>query len=171
MPSPQDQIARLAANRKKIVRWMFIPQLLVASLFLWFAHLTGHNRAPLVLHGAQTQGRIVSFRAVRRSDRTSSNSRLSDTDYSNLPTVEFLAAGRIVHFEDWAAPSDPSVGFSVRVLYDSANSSVAMIDRGALNWLPWAPCAAIGLLLSLTALKGLFVFLFSSQRAPSAAIS
>jgi Protein of unknown function (DUF3592) len=168
MPFPQNLAALMLANRTRVIRWMFLPQLLVALLFLWFTYLTGHSRAPLVLHGAQTQGRVVSFRAVRRSDRSGANARLSDTDYTSLPTVEFSAAGRIVRFEDWAAPSDPSVGSSVPVLYDAGNPSVAMIDRGALNWLPWAPCAAIGLLLALVALKGLFVFLFSSLRSPAA---
>jgi hypothetical protein len=41
-----------------------------------------------------------------------------------------------------------------------------MIDRGASNWLPWAPCAAIGLLLALSSLKGLFALRFARPSAP-----
>jgi hypothetical protein len=39
-----------------------------------------------------------------------------------------------------------------------------MIDRSYWNWLPWAPCFAIGLILALASVKGLFAFLL--YRAP-----
>jgi hypothetical protein len=39
------------------------------------------------------------------------------------------------------------------------NPSVAMMDRGFANWLPWAPCFAIGLILALVALKGILTLL------------
>jgi hypothetical protein len=172
MPFPQDQIAWLAANRDRVARYMFIPQLLVALLFLGFAYRTGSVHARLLFRSAQTRGRIVSFRSVRMSSHSSATSRLSDTDMINLPLIEFPANDHVVRFEEWkAANSDPGVGALVPVLYDPSDTSIAMMDRGPLNWLPWAPCAAIGLLLALAALKGLFVFLFSSSRSPAAVSS
>jgi Protein of unknown function (DUF3592) len=158
MPFPFDQIAWLATNRDRVARYFFIPQLLVALLFLGFAYHTGHFHARLVVQGAHTQGRIVSFRSVRMSDRP--GSRLSDTDTVNLPLIEFTANNRVIRFEEWkGSQTDPGVGAFVPVLYDPADASVAMMDRGTWNWLPWAPCFAIGLLLSLAAITGIFSFL------------
>jgi len=170
MPFPQDQIVWLAANRQRVARYMFIPQLLVALLFMGFAYRTGSAHARLLLRGAQTQGRIVSFRSVRMSSR--SGSHLSDTDTIHLPFIEFQANDHVIRFEEWkAANSDPGIGAFVPVLYDPSNPSFAMMDRGPMNWVPWAPCAAIALLLTLVALKGLFVFLLSSLRSPAAVSS
>jgi hypothetical protein len=59
------------------------------------------------------------------------------------------------------------LGSSVPVIYDPANPSVAMLDRGLSNWLPWAPCFAVGLVVGLDSLKGLFVFLFVAPRSPA----
>ena len=155
MPVPLDQIAWLVAHRDRIARYMFIPQLLVASLFLGFAYHTGQVHAHLLLRGAHAQGRIVAFRGVRMSSRT--GSRLSDTDIVYLPLIEFSADNRVIRFEEWkGTPSDSGVGSFVSVLYDPADTSLAMMDRAAWNWLPWAPCFAIGLLLSLAGARGMF---------------
>ncbi len=157
-----NQIQWLVANRAKIARYLFIPQLLIAFLFLGFAYQTGHSRVRLLSRGVETQGRIVSFRAERMSQQTTSNSRLSATDYAYLPTVEFPAPGRIVRLEEWMGyGTDSGVGTMVPILYDPADPSVAMIDRGAVNWLPWAPCAAIGTLLALAATRSLVSLLLS----------
>jgi hypothetical protein len=165
MPFPQDQVAWLTANRERLVRWMFLPQLLVALLFLGFAYRTGRTHVRVLLRGAQAQGRIVSLRPVQRSTG-SSNTRLSDSSIIYLPLVEFTANGRSVHFEDWKGTrSDSGVGTFVPVLHDPADASTAMLDRGTWNWIPWAPCLAFGALLALVALKGLLSLLFLQRSA------
>jgi hypothetical protein len=163
MPLPQEQIAWLAANRERVVRWMCIPQLLVALLFGGFAYRTGRDHGRLLLMGLRTQGVVIGLKPVvfySKSDRSS----FSRTSY--MPIVKFRAGDHFVQFQEWkSAPSDPGVGSQVIVLYDPSDTSIAMMDRGALNWLPWAPCAAIGLFLALVGLKGL-VCLLTSRRAP-----
>ncbi len=164
MPFPESQIDWLIANRERLFRWMFIPQLLVALVFPGFSYRTGRTHVRLLLRGAQVQGRIVSLRPVRIF--TGSSSRLSDSSVVYLPLVEFTANGRLVHFEEWkGARSDSGVGAFVPVLYDPTDVSTAMLDRGTQNWLPWAPCFAIGLLLLPASLKGFFAFLGSPQPA------
>jgi hypothetical protein len=164
MPVPLDQIAWLVAHRDRIARYMFIPQLLAASLFLGFAYYTGQVHAHVLLRGEHAQGRIVAFRAVLRSSRT--GSRLSDTDTVYFPVIEFSADNRVIRFEEWkGTPSDSGVGSFVAVLYDPADASHAMMDRGAWNWLPWAPCFAVGLVLSLAGINGMFSSLRPLQPA------
>jgi hypothetical protein len=87
---------------------------------------------------------IVEYKEYRDSHATS----------SFMPMVEFEANYERIRFEDWVGrTSRRGTGALTSVLYDSANPSHAMIDRGILNWLPWGPCAALGLLLTLSALK------------------
>ena len=158
MPLPQDQVAWLLTNRAKLVRYAFIPQLLVALLFLGFAYITGKAHAHLLLRGARTSGKIVALVPVNLQSRTGS-ANLTRTIYE--PVVEFGAGDRLVRFREWkGSASNASLGWSVPVLYDPADPSFAMLDRGSANWIPWAPCCAIGLVLALAALKGLFAFLF-----------
>src|SRR5260370_9985305 len=96
MAFPQDQIDWLTANRKRLVRWMFIPQLLVGLVFLGFSYRTGRTHVRVLLRGAQVQGRIVSLRRVQIS--TGSGSRLSDSSIVYLPPVAFTSNGRSVDF-------------------------------------------------------------------------
>ena len=168
MAFPQDQVSWLTANRDNTARYMFIPQFLVALLFLGFAYYTGHDRLRLLVHGVPAQGRIVSLRAVPMSSHSSVNSRLSDTHYAYLPTVEFTVGDRVVRFEEWMGMrSNSGVGTLMSILYDPVSPAVAMIDRGYLNFLPWGVCFVIGLPVLLSALKGLFSFLVSLSRAPN----
>lgn len=87
-----------------------------------------------------------------------------------LPIVEFEALGDKVHFEERKLVSQgEGVGWSVAVLYDPNNVSLAMIDRPLWNWMPWAPALAMGAFLALVSLKGLFVFLVFAPPASSVA--
>jgi hypothetical protein len=71
-----------------------------------------------------------------------------------MPVVEFEAADRTVHFRNWwGLRLSPVNGETVRVLYDPADPSVAMIDQGIQNWIPWAPLLAAGAFLALVALR------------------
>lgn len=168
MPFPQDQVAWLLANREKIARYMFIPQFLAAAVFLSFAYGTGRVHAHLLFKGASTSGTIVDFRVVHFRQTSGSVTAHGTTIYE--PIVEFPTGDRLVRFQEFkGSESRVGLGWSVPVLYDPADSSFAMIDRGFWNWLPWAPCFLIGLPVAFASLKGLFAFFI--RRAPAADLS
>jgi hypothetical protein len=164
MPFPQDQVAWILANRERIFRYYFIPQALAALVFSSFAYGTGKVHAHLLFVATRTQGVIVGLKPVRMQSRSSTGgASFGQTVY--LPAVEFRAGDRVIHFQEWKGKaSNGGLGSSVPVLYDPADPSIAMIDGSYRNWLPWAPCFAIGLILALASIKGLFAFLF--RRAP-----
>lgn len=169
MPFPQEQVVWMLANRAKIFRWMFVPQLLAAVLFLGFGYLTGKVHAHLLFKGVRTRGTIVGLKPVLFNDRSSSGSNWYATIYE--PTVEFTANDRVVRFQEWkGSESKAGLGWSVPVLYDPANPSIAMMDRGLSNWLPWGIAFLIGLPVALSGLKGLFIFLFAVSPAPPSAV-
>jgi hypothetical protein len=166
MPFPQEQIAWMLANRARIFRYYFIPQLLVATLFLSFAYVTGKTHARLLLTGTHTQGKIVALKPVRFQSRSTSGSTRVSTIYE--PTVEFTLNDHVIRFQEWkGSESNAGLGWSVPVIYDASDPSFAMLDRGLWNWLPWAPCFAIGLLVALSGTKGLLVFLFRRNSGPT----
>jgi hypothetical protein len=165
MPFPQEQVAWILANRSRILRYCFIPQLLVAALFLSFAYATGKTHVRLLVGGVHTQGKIVGLKPVLFRSRSNSSSTQERTIYE--PTVEFTANDRIVRFQEWkGSESNAGLSWAVPVIYDPSDSSYAMIDRGFLNWLPWAPCFAIGFIAGFAAIKGLLLFLFRREPQP-----
>jgi len=96
--------------------------------------------------------------------RTSSGSSWTQTIYE--PIVEFTASDRPVRFREWkGSASNAGLGWSVPVIFDPANGSFAMIDRGASNWIPWAPFGAIGLVLAFTGLKGVLALFYRRELA------
>jgi len=154
MGSLASQIALLAENRAKILRYAFVFQFIASIPFMWFATIAGKQNAHLLLKGTHTAGTIVSVVPVHVSQ-----SATASTSYEAV--VSFSAAGDQFRFQEWKGTSvAPTVGTPVPVIYDFAEPDVAMIDRGYLNYLPWAPCAAIGAFLFLVALKGLVTILF-----------
>jgi hypothetical protein len=166
LPFPQEQVAWALANRERISRYIFIPQLLAAAIFLIFAYGTGKVHARLLSRSARTQGTIVSFKPALISHRSSSGTSSYSTIYE--PLVEFAVNNRVFRVQEWkGSESRVGLGWSVPVIYDPADPSVAMLDRGLWNWLPWAPFFAIGLVVGLASLKGLFVFLFAPPRSPA----
>jgi hypothetical protein len=165
MPFPQEQVAWILGNRARILRYYFIPQFLAAAVFLSLAFSTGKTHARLLITGARTQGKIVALRPVRFESRSSSGSIRTSTIYE--PTVEFTANDRVVRLQEWkGSESNSGLGWVVPVIYDPSDASCAMMDRGWWNWLPWAPCFAIGFVLALAAGKGLLVFLFRPAPEP-----
>jgi hypothetical protein len=170
MPFPQEQVAWMLANRARIFRYYFIPQVLVAALFLSFAYATGKTHARLLVTGVRAQGRIVGLKPVLFRSRSNSGTLHGTTIYE--PTVEFTVNDRVVRFQEWkGSESNAGLGWAVPVIYDPSDASYAMMDRGWWNWLPWAPCFAGGFIVGLAAIKGLFVFLFrpAPEPAPSSA--
>ena len=161
MSLSQDQVDRLRANGVRILRYAFIPQLLVALVFLGFSYRTGKDFVHLLRKGARAQGKIVGFEpALMHAHRSpSSTGSLGKTVY--LPVVEFHADDRLVRFrERKLVPNGEGVGWSATVLYDPSDLSIAMMDRSAWNWIPWTPFFAIGFVVGLASLKGFCDFLF-----------
>lgn len=161
----------MVANREKAFRYAFIPQLLAAMALLWFACSTGRTDMHLLLKGVRTEGKIVGFQ--KRTFYANRNRLSTGTPGYKvyLPIVEFDADGTPVRFEEHKIlPTGEGVGWTVPVLYDPANPSVAMIDRSYWNYIPWAPALAISVLLALASLKGLFAFLFQRNPEPAPGI-
>jgi hypothetical protein len=170
MPFPQQQVEWMLANRAKILRYAFLPQLLAAVALLSVAYFTGKTDVHLLVNGTRTRGKIVGFqrRELHTHRSPSSNGVYGRTVY--LPIVEFEALGDKVRFEERKLVAEgEGVGWPVTVLYDPNNLSMAMIDRPFWNWIPWAPALAIGAFLALVSLKGLFVFLAFAPPASSVA--
>jgi hypothetical protein len=151
LASPEELVNRLVNNREKILRYIWIPQLLTGLFFLGLSHFLGLAHFHLIREGARAPGRIVAYQEeiFRRSSGSSST--------SFMPVVEFRANDRAIQFKDWLGSNSTGALYSsVVALYDPANPSVAMIDRPVWNWIPWAPTFAVGLFLVLVAIKGFF---------------
>jgi hypothetical protein len=130
-------------RRRKILRYDWVPSAVMGVLLLVGGYVSETGHLHLILEGKQARGTIVDCKEYRHSTRTSF--RLM---------VEFEANQQRIRFEDWLGRSDRrATGEPVSVLYDPANPSHAIIDRAILNWLPWGPCVALGLLLTLSSLK------------------
>lgn len=154
-----SQILSLVDNRDKILRYAFLLQFIAAIPFLWFATITGKQHAHLLVSGTHTTGIIVSVVPVRFSSRSSGTTRSSSTSYE--PVVSFVAGNDEFRFQEWKGTAiSPRIGTKVTVIFDPSDPDIAMMDRGYLNYLPWAPCAAIGLFLLLVATKGLLKVFF-----------
>ena len=147
-------VARALENRARILRYMYIPQAFAGAILLIVAYMMGHVHFHLIQEGVGAPGTVVGFK-----QRYIGNSISRSTPaLAFMPIVEFQAGERIVRFEDWKGSAlAGSLRDRVTVLYDPARPSDAMIDRPVWNWLPWAPIAAVGLFLTLVAIKGWLV--------------
>lgn len=165
MDSVNPLVLQLAANREKIFRYAFILQFVAAVPFLWLAYVTGKTQATLLLRSKTAPGTVIAVVPFRQY-KTSSSGALYSTRTSYDVIVEFNPGDAPGRFQDRrGTPFAATVGSPVRVIYDPSHPLTAIMDRGYWNYLPWAPCAAIGLLLSLVALKGFFALLFSQVRS------
>jgi hypothetical protein len=154
-------VARAIENKAQILRYIYIPQALAGAILLIVAYVMGHGHFHLIQQGVRAPGTVVGFQQRYIGNTIS---RTTPT-LAFMPIVEFQAGERIVRFEDWKGSSSAdSLRNRVTVLYDPVRSSDAMIDRPVWNWLPWAPIAAVGLFLTLVAIKG---WLGSSLQSPS----
>ena len=162
MDSVSPLINQLTANREKILRYAFVFQFLAALPFLLFAYSTGKVHTRLLLKGAATTGTVVASVPVQFASVSNPGSSRR-TSYEAV--VVFLVGEDQFRFQEWKATrAAPSLGARVPVIYDPADPDIAMVDRGYMNYLPWAPCAAIGGFLALVAFKGLLSLLLSQFR-------
>jgi hypothetical protein len=152
MTNIERQIGRLARNRRQVKRYIQALELLTGLILLFLGWHMGKRPMHLLRAGMGTEGRIVAYQE-RRFQRSHSTA-MSSTGF--MPIVEFRTNDQVVRFEDWLGSSSQS-GWNtqVRVLYDRSAPSVAMIDRGMWNWLPWFPTLAVGVLLVIDGCRAL----------------
>jgi hypothetical protein len=147
-----DWIGRVIENKETVLRYMWIPQLLTGAVLLVTAYYMGHVHLHLLRQGAQAPGRVVGH---EQKMFVRSGARSGHTTTAYMPVVEFNVMSRAVRFTDWlGAPSAGSLPDRVTVRYDPANPSIAMIDRPVMNWIPWAPIAAVGGFLTIVGISG-----------------
>ena len=134
---------------------MRLVQLAAGFVLLALGWQIGKTRVALISSGAHAQGRIVGYEQQRFSMRSLDN--LGRMNSAMLAVVEFRPKNETIRFTDWVGRgSNGSVGEVVPVLYSPAQPSQAVIDRPVANWMPWAPFCAVGLLLVLSGLRGLY---------------
>ncbi len=139
MVSAERLAARIISNREKILRYAWTLQLFGGVAFLALGYMMGHQHFYLILHGLRAPGTIVAY---KQENFWRSSDPFTTTRY--MPFVEFHANDRFVQFQDWLGSNSAGArNVPVMVLYDASNPTIAMIDRPAWNWLPWAPVAAL----------------------------
>jgi hypothetical protein len=146
-------VARLLKNNEQILHYLYIPQALAGAVLLIAAYIMGHAHFHLIRQGVRAPGTVVDHEQQVFTSRSSSGGTRSTL--ALMPIVEFKAGEQTVRFKDWMGSSSGGDQYDrVTVLYDPARPSDAMIDRPVWNWLPWAPIGAVGLFLTLVAIKG-----------------
>lgn len=147
LPSSVTWVDTLGAG---FVRFRRTLQLATGLFFTLLGLHLGWARIALMLDGARATGQIVAYeqRLMPRSSRSSGHT------LAFMPVVEFPTGTRVVRFTDWLGSSvAAALHDTVPVLYRRAEPSVAIIDRRVGNWLPWGPVLALGLFLSLDAVR------------------
>ena len=149
-PPVRTSIAWVDALGAAFVRSRRALQLATGVFLVLLGLYLGKARIELLLDGVRTTGRIVAYE--QRLMPTSGTSTARTLAF--MPVVEFQTAAHSVRFTDWLGSSVAAArNESVPVVYRRTDPSVAMIDRRVGNWLPWAPILALGLFLSLDALR------------------
>jgi len=162
MAAIEEFVDFLKNNRPKILRYVFVLQVLVGVFLLFMADHMGRTNFHLIRVGVRAPGRVVG-NEQRNFGSSVGHSGMVTTAF--MPIVEFSANGQKIRFTDWLGSSSTgSFPDRVTVLYDAAAPSVAIIDRPLMNWLPWAPIGAVGCFLCLVGLKGLLVNPQSGER-------
>jgi hypothetical protein len=149
----RTSIAWVDALGAAFVRSRRALQLAVGIFLVLLGLYIGRVRIELMLDGARATGQIVAYeqRLMPKSGTS------TDRTLAFMPVVEFRTGARTVRFTDWLGSSvAAALHESVPVVYRRADPSVAMIDRRVGNWLPWAPILALGLFLSLDAVRAYF---------------
>ena len=148
-PPVRTSVAWVDALGAAFVRSRRALQLATGLFLVLLGLFVGRMRIELMLYGARTTGRIVAY-----EPRLMPKSGTSTNRTAFMPVVEFQTGARTVRFTDWLGSSVAGArNESVPVVYRRADPSVGMIDRRVGNWLPWAPILALGLFLSLDAVR------------------
>lgn len=139
-------------NGNKVERYRSIIAIVVGLSTMYFTYLLGNANFFLLLDGIKTEGKIVEYKQQVLVD--------SNRSYSTIfmPVVEFKIGDKDVRFRDWLGNRSNSLpGEFVPVIYNSANPSIAMVNRPVWNWIPFSIFIA-GLLLVLVSIKNWIKF-------------
>ena len=139
-------------NGNKVERYRSIVAIVVGLFTMYFTYLLGNANFFLLLDGIKTEGKIVEYKQQVLVD--------SNRSYSTvfMPVVEFKIGDKDVRFRDWLGNRSNSLpGEFVPVIYNSANPSIAMVNRPVWNWIPFSIFIA-GLLLVLVSIKNWIKF-------------
>jgi hypothetical protein len=149
----EEVVARLLKNKDQILRYAYVLQAFAGAVLLIAAYIMGHAHFDLIRQGVRAPGTVVGHEQRNFVSRSSSGGTSSTLAF--MPIVEFQVGEQTVRFKDWKGSSVAGdLHDRVTVLYDPASPSDAMIDRPVWNWVPWAPIGAVGLFLTLVAIKG-----------------
>jgi len=123
----------LDGNRDKVLLYTRFAQIVAGLLFLLFGFYIGRDHLHLIRAGVRTEGIIVDYKWESFPGRMA-----SDQKSGLMPIVKFQTRDTVVQFKDWKGSNAPLPNVRVVVLYDTANPSLAMIDRPVWNWIPGA---------------------------------
>jgi hypothetical protein len=142
----------LQSNPAQLRRSQSTVQIVVGIFLLVFGYWIGRDHCRLILFGIKTQGKLVGYRQAT-IPMGQGGSNFYDTE--SMPIIEYQASGEKVRFRDWMGSNFrvPMGGF-VQILYDPQRPTNAMIDRPVMNWIPWGPMMAVGLLLMFSGIRG-----------------
>ena len=125
----------------------------VGLALMFLGYYTGHVYFDLIRHGVRSQGTIVDFKY--RSWRSQNTSGTSTWRFAFMPVVEFRVGEKSYRFENWwGSSSAAGKNTQVSIFYNSKNPSIAMIDQGLKNWIPWGPFFSVGLFLVVVSVFG-----------------
>ena len=136
------------SNGDKVRRGLAVVQVIAGLVLCLLGYVGGREHLHLILEGVRGDGRIVSYR-----QESLPNSGDARWNYLSLPEVEFTARGQTYRFEDSVGSGSEVLNQRVLVLYDPNHPATAMVERPIMNWVPWAPMIAVGLLLLISAAR------------------
>ena len=143
--SVRGAVAWILANKFSVRRLLAMIQLIAGLGLCALGYLGGRDHLFLVLSGAHAEGRVIGYRQEQLP-----NSGSAAWNYISLPKVEFVTGRKAIQFEDHVGYGSEVLNLRVPILYDPKTPSRAMIDHSLMNWVPWAPMIAVGLLLLLS---------------------
>lgn len=139
-------------NGNKVERYRSTVAIVVGLSTMYFTYHLGNANFFLLLDGIKTEGKIVEYKQQAFVDSNRSSSTIF------MPVVEFKIGDKDVRFRDWLGNRSNSLtGEFVPVIYNSANPTIAMVDRPVWNWIPFSIFIA-GLLLVLVSIKNWIKF-------------
>jgi hypothetical protein len=91
----EELVTRLTSNPGKILRYMWIPQVLTGLFLIGLAYYIGNTHFHLIREGVRAPGRIVAY----KQENFGRSSGPSSTAF--MPIVEFQVNDRSIQFKDW----------------------------------------------------------------------
>lgn len=108
-----------------------------------FSFFIGGGLFQLVFHSEKAPGTIIRYERKYWNKATL------------YPVVRFETEGKSFEFRNYMDPSGTDhEGEKVTVLFKKSDPTLAMIDYGWKNWIPWGPIFFMGLILFYASITG-----------------